>query len=193
MPSSSTETSRNSGRRSLVILALVCIAPLVASYLFYYVWRPEGARNYGELIAPTPVPELAEASADVAPFDALKGKWVMVVVDQGACPEPCQARLWLVRQLRLTQGKEMDRVARVWVVTDEVPPDPVLLAEHEGMVLLKPAQIPGLMTLLDAREAADHIFLVDPLGNLMMRFPKDPDPNRMKKDLIHLLKVSRIG
>jgi len=166
---------------------------MVASYLFYYVWRPEGSKNYGELIAPSPVAELAAPSAADPVLAALKGKWVMVVVDDGACPEPCRARLWLVRQLRLTQGKEMDRVARAWVVRDDVAPDPALLAEHEGMVLLKPAQVPGLMALLQMRAARDHIFLVDPLGNLMMRFPKEPDPNRMKKDLIHLLKVSRIG
>jgi hypothetical protein len=169
------------------------VAPLVASYLFYYVWRPEGSRNYGELIPPAPVPEVASPPADDLQLGALKGKWVMVMVDQGACPEPCRQRLWLLRQLRLTQGKEMDRVARAWVVIDEVPPDPALLAEHEGMVLLKPGQVRGLMDLLEARNARDHVFLVDPLGNLMMRFPANPDPNRMKKDLIHLLKVSRIG
>ena len=193
MSSSSTDSSRNRGRRSLVILALVCVAPLVASYLFYYVWRPEGSKNYGELIAPTPVPEFASPAAGNPQLAALKGKWVMVVVDAGGCPEPCRARLWLVRQLRLTQGKEMDRVMRAWVVSDEVTPDPALLAEHEGMVLLKPAQVRGLMSLLERRAARDHVFLIDPLGNLMMQFPKDPDPNRMKKDLIHLLKVSRIG
>lgn len=193
MPSSSTDRSRNRGRRSLVILALVCVAPLVASYLFYYVWRPEGSKNYGELIPPASVPEVASPPADDLRLGALKGKWVMVVVDQGACPEACRERLWLLRQLRLTQGKEMDRVARAWVVIDEVPPDPALLAEHEGMVLLKPGQVRGLMDLLEARNARDHVFLVDPLGNLMMRFPANPDPNRMKKDLIHLLKVSRIG
>ena len=193
MPSSSTDSSRKHGRRSLIILAIICVAPLVASYLLYYGWRPEGSKNYGELIAPTPVAELASAAAADPQVVALKGKWVMVVVDPGGCPEPCRARLWLVRQLRLTQGKEMDRVARAWVVTDDVTPDPALLAEHEGMVVLKPAQVPGLMSLLEARAAQDHVFLVDPLGNLMMRFPKDPDPNRMKKDLLHLLKVSRIG
>jgi hypothetical protein len=35
--------------------------------------------------------------------------------------------------------------------------------------------------------------VIDPIGNLMMRFPADPDLNRVKKDLVHLLKVSRIG
>ena len=92
MPSSSIDSSRNRGRRSLVILALVCVAPLVASYLFYYVWRPEGSRNYGELIPPAPVPEVASPPAADLQLGALKGKWVMVVVDQGACPEACRER-----------------------------------------------------------------------------------------------------
>lgn len=179
-------------RRNLVILALVCIAPMAASYALYYLWRPGAAKNYGELLPPTPVPELAQAAAG-DPLASLKGKWTLVMVDSPDCAKPCADKLWQMRQLRLTQGKEMDRMSRLWVVDGDAPPDPVRLAEYEGTLAVSATRIPGLMTLLRDREPSAHLFVIDPLGNLMMLFPQDPDLNRVKKDLIHLLKVSRIG
>lgn len=193
MSTSVSENARQQrSRRSLVLLALVCIAPVAASYFLYYVWRPEAARNYGELIPPTAVAEIAGATASGASAP-LKGKWILVMVDGGDCAEPCRTKLWQLRQLRLTQGKEMDRVERLWLVDDARTPDGALLREFEGTRVLREADIPGLSSLLKARSPRDHLFVVDPIGNLMMRFPKDPDLNRVKKDIIHLLKVSRIG
>mgnify|MGYP002787369505 CR=1 FL=1 len=179
-------------RRNLVILALVCIAPMLASYALYYLWRPGEAKNYGELLQTTPVPEIAQA-ADNGPFAALKGKWTLLMVDAPACAKPCADKLWQMRQLRLTQGKEMERMTRLWVVDGDGPPDAARLAEYEGTIALPAAQIPGLMRLLREGDPTAHLYVIDPLGNLMMRFPKDPDLNRVKKDLLHLLKVSRIG
>jgi hypothetical protein len=179
-------------RRNLILLALVCIAPVAASYFFYYVWRPEGVRNYGELIAPTPVAEISNAGAS-GPAASLKGKWVLLMVDSGECAEPCRSKLWQLRQLRLTQGKEMERLERLWIVDDARSPGGALLREYEGTQVLRQEDVPGLAALLKERSPRDHLFVIDPIGNLMMRFPKDPDLNRVKKDLIHLLKVSRIG
>ncbi len=190
--SASESAHQKRSRRSLILLALVCIAPVAASYFFYYVWRPEGVRNYGELIAPTPVPEIA-GTGPSGPTAPLKGKWILLMADSGECGEPCRAKLWQLRQLRLTQGKEMERLERLWLVDDERTPDGALLREYEGTQVLRQGDIPGLAALLKDRSPRDHLFVIDPIGNLMMRFPKDPDLNRVKKDLIHLLKVSRIG
>lgn len=192
MSTSPSESAQRSARRKLVILALLCIAPVAASYLLYYNWRPAHTNNYGELIPPVPLEDFtrAEATGDLA---GLKGKWTMVIVDSGECSGPCRNKLWQLRQLRLTQGKDMDRVARAWLVDDEATPDPLLLENYEGTVVLRASQVPALVRNLAGREPRKHIFLIDPLGNLMMRFPESPDLSRVKKDLTHLLKVSQIG
>ncbi len=184
-------------RRELWLLALITIVPVVASYFAYYVWRPEGLKNYGELITPPiPLRGLAAGGDAIAPpfdTDPLKGRWVLVMVDSGGCDATCKSKLWQIRQLRLTQGVDMERIERVWLVDDGAAPDPGLLTEYEGTVVMQ-ARASALIDKLSTTDAQrDHLFLVDPLGNLMMRFPKNADPNRIKKDLGQLLKVSRIG
>jgi hypothetical protein len=162
-------------RNKLLWVLIVCAAPLVlgtAAYLFG--WSPGGASNYGELLAPKPV----------SGFEALRGKWVLVAFDAAACDPYCEKKLYFMRQVRRAQGKEMDRVERLWVVTDGGKPRAELLAAIEGTRIEKNQDkgFPG--------KAVDHIYLVDPLGNLMMRFPRDPDPSKMLKDLQRLLKYS---
>ena len=183
------------GKRSLILVALVCALPIVASYLMFYVWRPSGSTNYGELLEVTPLPEVTLRGLDGVPFalSGLRGKWVMLAVDSGDCDAPCREKLFKMRQLRLMQGKDMERIERVWVVSDGVLPDPELARLHQGARLVD-ARAQDLRTLLPAQDRPrDYIYLIDPLGNLMMRYPSDTDPARMKKDLERLLKVSRIG
>jgi hypothetical protein len=179
-----------------VLLALVTVAPVVASYLAFYVWRPEQFKNYGELIDVTPLSGVPAAEPQAKPpfdLEPLRGHWVILMVDSGNCVGVCKEKLWQMRQLRLTQGKDMDRVTRVWLVDDGATPPSELTKEYEGTLVVQAKGSP-LMAKFPAGEGQrNHLFLVDPLGNLMMRFPKDADPSRIKKDLTHLLKVSRIG
>lgn len=154
----------------------MCAAPFVlGTAAWFFGWRPGGAANYGELIAPRPV----------SGMEALRGKWVLVAFDAAACDAYCERKLYFMRQVRRAQGKEMDRVERLWALTDAGKPRPELVAAIEG------TRIQGLSAFESS--ATDHIYLVDPLGNLMMRFPRDPDPSRMIKDLQRLLKYSRTG
>jgi cytochrome oxidase Cu insertion factor (SCO1/SenC/PrrC family) len=179
-----------------VLLALVTVAPIVASYFAYYIWRPESFRNYGELIAVTSLNGVPAAEPQASsPFDSepLKGHWVILMVDSGNCAGNCKGKLWQMRQVRLTQGKDMDRVIRAWLVDDSAAPAPELMKEYEGTLVIQAKGSPLIAKLPAGEGQRDHLFLVDPLGNLMMRFPKDADPSKIKKDLIHLLKVSRIG
>lgn len=176
------------GRWKMLVVLLVCAAPVIASYYTYYVIRPEGRTNYGDLVEP---------SRNVAAIGlaSLHGRWVMLVASPGACDAGCRERLYEIRQVRLTTGKDRDRVARVWAVADDTVPDPALLAQHEGLVLMR-ADVDALARQFPATpqtRVTDHIYLIDPLGNLMMRFPKDADPSRMKKDLAKLLRASRVG
>lgn len=204
------------GRWKMLAILLVCAAPVIASYYTYYVVRPEGRTNYGTLITPlrdvgtlgTPMAPAADARGDAAAATAqppgpagseglasLQGRWIMLVVAPGACDAGCRQRLYEIRQVRLTTGKDRDRVERAWIVSDDAAPDPALLAQHEGLVLMRSdaATLARLLPADPGTTVSDHIYIVDPLGNLMMRFPKDADPNRMKKDLAKLLRASRVG
>lgn len=205
---------RRAGRMKMLAILLVCAAPVIASYFTYYVVRPEGRTNYGTLIDPMrDVGALGTIVATVGPapgrpaaenpashpqggsIGSMRGRWIMLVVAPSACDETCRERLYEIRQVRLTAGKDRDRVERVWLLEDDGAPDPALLAQHEGLVLMR-ANAEALAKALPAAagaRASDHIYMIDPLGNLMMRFPADADPNRMKKDLAKLLRASRVG
>lgn len=177
-------------RTTLWLLLGVVTLPVIASYVLFFLWRPESMKNYGELIPPVMLTQVVGAD----PLGAqARGKWVMVSIDSGQCDDACRKKLWEMRQLRLTQGKEKDRVERAWLVDDQVTPSAELLREYEGTIVLQARDSVLLKQFPAVGSARDHIYLVDPLGNLMMRFPKDADANRIKKDLIHLLKVSHVG
>lgn len=182
-------------KASLWLIIAVAAAPVVASYLAYYFWPPAGTVNYGDLLEPRPLPDPQLALADGTPFQLsrLKGKWVLVSVDSGNCDERCARKLLYMRQLRLTQGKDMDRVERAWLISDDALPRPDALVSYQGTWVVRAAGTGLLDTFPAPVSAADHIYLIDPLGNLMLRFPRDPEPKRMIKDLSRLLKTSGIG
>ncbi len=183
----------------MLALLAVCAAPLIASYFAYYVVKPSGKTNYGALIDPRdhPIPALAATTLDGKPaaLDAYKGKWIMLHADSGDCNAQCTTQLHKMRQLRLMQGKNMDRIERVWLITDNDPIETILLREYDGMQMMrvKPDVVKSWLPTEQGTTIADHIYMIDPLGNLMMRFPKDADPGKMKKDIGRLLKASRIG
>jgi cytochrome oxidase Cu insertion factor (SCO1/SenC/PrrC family) len=191
---------QSSGRWKLFAIIGVCAFPLVASYFTYYVIKPQARTNYGDFIdyVTHPIPaDLNTTTLDGTPLalKALEGKWIMLTVDGGACAEACSKKLYDTRQLRVAQGRERDRIERVWLITDKVPLETLLIREFDGTVMLR-AQADAVAKWLPAETgatAADHIYLIDPLGRLMMRFPKDSDPNLIKKDLGKLLKASSIG
>ena len=160
----------------------MCAAPLVLGTAAYLLgWSPGAPSNYGELLKPRAV--------EAAPVSELRGKWILVTFDAAACDASCERKLYIVRQVRRAQGKDMERIERLWVVTDAGKPRADVLAATEGTRISRNETIkssfPG--------NTVDHIYVVDPLGNLMMRFPRDPDPSQVIKDLQRLLKYSRFG
>jgi hypothetical protein len=184
------------GRIKLLLLGLLFTAPMAAAYLLYYFGPPvRETVNYGELIAPVALPDAPLARLDGEPFrlSQLRGKWVMLQVDSGRCTEACQRKLYAMRQVRKTQGREMQRIERVWLIDDSAPPDARILADYEGTWLVTNGSGAVARLLPAAGSPRDHIYLIDPLGNLMLRFPKDADPRRMVNDIGRLLKVSRVG
>jgi hypothetical protein len=171
----------------------VCAAPVVASFVAYYWLRPSGHVNYGELLTPQPLPAATLTGLDGRPFGFadLKGSWVLVNVDGAACDERCRTKLVYMRQVRLAQGKNSERIERVWLVTDSALPNAGVLAEQEGLHVARAGASALLRAFPAATTPAAHIYVIDPLGNLMMRFPENADPQRMLKDVARLLRHSQ--
>ncbi len=194
------------GRWVMLAMLLLCAAPVIASYFAYFVFRPQARTNYGELIAPSrPLPASLPltdlAGAPVAPL-SLRGQWLVVVVSGGVCETRCERYLWLQRQLHEAIGAEKDRVDKVWVIDDATAPRPETLraiaATAEGrsvfapITVLRAARAPLGAWLAGAPGQAleDHLYIVDPRGDWMMRMPVDPDPARVKRDIDKLLRAS---
>ena len=194
------EATRRAGRIKLVLLFVLFSLPVVASYTAYYFLPPAGKTNYGPLIVPQrdlPAVEAQGLDGRAVPLEGLRGKWLMLTVDDAACARACEDKLWMMRQVRLTTGRERDRIERVWLVADAGRVRPELVSEYEGTVVARvdTALLRDALPL-DAGEGtalSDHVFVVDPLGHVMMRFPRQADPQKVKKDIAKLLKASRIG
>lgn len=184
-PTPDAERARRNGRIKLLVLAAFFTLPVAAGYVAYSRWTPETGSNYGELLSPVPL-----ADPTVA---ALKGKWIMLQLDSGACDTYCERKHYLMRQVRKAQGKDQLRIERLWLVTDATAPRKELLEAISG-TRIEPASSHRLGDFAAATGVLeDYIYLVDPLGNLMLRFPRDPDPKGMIRDLQRLLKTSQIG
>ncbi|HUI59638.1 MAG TPA: hypothetical protein VLX90_05420, partial [Steroidobacteraceae bacterium] len=192
--------------RTLALLAGLFILPLALSFWMYYGsdWRPLGRVNHGELISPVrplppfnlppailspAAPAAPPASAPAVPHTTppvlaaapasqlLRGKWLLVYVGDGRCDEACRHTLYVMRQTRLGLNNEMTRVARVFLVTANCCDRDFLQREHVGLMVLDAtgAQASGLLEQFPA-ERAQSLFIVDPLGNLLMRYDARTNP-----------------
>jgi hypothetical protein len=191
--------TRRRGRLTMLLVLLACAAPVVVSYFLYYVVRPSVRNNYADLVLPSaslpaslPLRTLAD---EAVPPLSLKGQWLLVAVAGGDCNARCEQALFDQRQLREMMGREKDRMDRVWLVVDDAPvrepmaramasgtPGTVLRVPREALqAWLKPA--PGHVL-------EDHLYLIDPMGEWMMRTPAQLDPQRFRKDLDRLLRAS---
>ncbi len=186
------------GRWKMILVLLCCAAPVIASYFTYYVVRPEGRSVYGELIDPQhPLPSLNATTPDgrTMPLTSLKGQWLLVAVADAACDALCEQQLYLQRQLRESLGREKDRMDRVWLVSDAAPVPPRLDNGLHGATVLRvpAADLARWLTPTAGHALAEHLFVVDPLGNWMMRFPARMDASgaaRAKRDLDRLMRAS---
>lgn len=186
------------GRLKMLLVWAVCAAPVVASYVTFYVLRPQGRTNYGDLIMPTrPVPTdaglpLTDLQGKAVPAASLKGQWLLVTVSGGACDAVCEQHLYLQRQLREMLGKDKDRLDRVWLITDQAPVRQVLLPALQQAWTLRvaPEALSRWLAPQAGQPLSAHFYLVDPRGDWMMRFPAQADPVRVKKDLLRLMKAN---
>lgn len=179
------------GKRTLLWIGLAVLAPVVLSYAFYYLFPRDSFVNYGELLPVGPVHPVQGTTPDgkLLRLDDLKGHWTMVVAAGGACDTTCSRMLYAMRQSRTMQGKAMDRVERLWLVTDDAALSAAMLEEHPGLIIARTTarQVEALP------RGSNAVYLLDPLGNQVLAWPRDPDIKALAKDLARLLKASRIG
>lgn len=181
------------GHRAKMLLIVGGFAlPIVISFLVYAFGHPRATANYGELLLPpdsiTAAPFVAADGRDFR-FASLAGRWIVLTGDRAPCEAACRSKLTAVRQVRLALGKDSDRVATV-AILEGATPEPGLRADFPDMTFARPTQ-PAPAGAPTADPA--HIYLVDPNGNVMMRWPAQPDYKRMKGDLDRLLRASQIG
>jgi cytochrome oxidase Cu insertion factor (SCO1/SenC/PrrC family) len=183
--------SRTRTRRLLLLLAAVAVAPVILSYAAYYLLPRDARVNYGTLLPTQPLHDITGARLDGKPFATaeLRGRWTLLTVAGGECERPCEDALYASRQARTIQNAERDRVQRVWLVPDQRAISPALLAEHPDVVVAR-VDAAGLSAL---PEGAERIYVIDPLGNLVLAWPMQPDIKAMAKDLTRLLRASQIG
>lgn len=197
-PGQDSSVRTRMGRWKMFAVMLICAAPVIASYFTYYVVRPDGRRNFGELIDPQrPLPDVVayKLQGEAVNLQSLKGQWLLVSTAAAACDALCARHLYLQRQLREGLGKDKDRMDWVWLVSDSAPvPDQLMPALKEATVLRVPqAQLAKWLAAQDGHELADHLYVVDPMGNWMMRFPATTDTAtaaKMKRDLERLMRAS---
>jgi hypothetical protein len=188
MNASQTEL-RSRNLRTLAALAGLFLLPLVAAFWMYYAtaWRPAGRVNHGELITPArPLPAAGQL---------FHGKWSLVYIGDGQCDADCRKALYVTRQVRLSLNNEMKRVERVFLASSSCCDREFLAHEHPGLEVVDAngSATEALLQVFPAEQRRESVFVVDPLGNLMMRYDVRQDPKGLLTDLKKLLTLSHIG
>jgi len=194
------------GRRQLLGLAALFFVPLAIAFWLYYgptSWRPSGGTNKGELIEPArplPAASLRRPDGSRTGSEFLRGTWTLLFVGDGACDARCRKALYLTRQSRVALNKDIERVQRVFLVTDHCCDRAFLAAEHPDLVvaLLEGPEGTSLLGAFPvyggvAPATAGRLYVVDPLGNLMMSYAPDAPDKALLTDLQKLLRLSHIG
>lgn len=198
--------ARRASRMKLLMIIAIFAIPLILATIYLQMVKRSGGTvgdtSRGQLIQPAvPLTEFALSQQDGDfTIDDMRGHWTLLYMPEGECLEKCELQLYHMRQVRLALNQRMDRVKRVVLTESSEQLKAELLAEHVGLVVAAgtPEEQAGLRDQVRAAEAdmealPNAIYMIDPMGNVMLRFPPDLPPKSMLKDIVHLLKVSRIG
>lgn len=198
-PAQNAGNRTTTGRLKMLMVLLICAAPVITSYLMYFFIKPGSRSNYGTLITPSrSLPaelRLQELDGRFVPAPSLRGQWLLVAVGPAACAGACEQRLYAQRQLREMLGRERERMDKVWLITDAEPlPAPLAQVVRAGPALTalraERAALERWISPAPGQQIEDHLYLVDPMGEWMMRFPTNMDPARVKRDLDRVLRAS---
>ncbi len=194
MLSEAEQKTKRAHKRKLLALMALLLAPVVISFALHYSDYRPGTINYGELIDMEDFEGSGINQVDNTIFSAsdIHGKWTMLTIDSGSCNEYCEQKLYKMRQVRLVQNKDMHRVERLWLIDDNVTIDSRLLEEYKGTLFVNAKDSDLLESLKPVDTQRLYMYLVDPIGNVMMRFPENADPSEMVEDLKRLLHVSQL-
>ncbi len=203
-PASPSDAAQRRSRTQVWILIGAFFGPLLVAFAMYYGapmlgidWRPAGTTNRGDLIHPArPLPAVELPTVEGAPLttETLHGKWNVLYVGDGRCDTRCREALVLMRQTRLALNDDMTRVQRIFLTTGNCCDEQYLAAEHAGLIVARADDAAG-QQLISVFPDADQgrIYIVDPLGNLMMSYAADAPRKGLLEDLKKLLKLSHIG
>ena len=198
LPDPRASGAQRVGRWKMLLVLAMCAAPVIASYFTFYVVKPRGSA-YGELVSPVDMPAdlpLTDLQGKPVSPASLRGQWLLAVVQPGACSAVCERQLFVQRQLREMLGKERDRVDKLWLVPDGAPLRPEVLAAVtqkgvEATVLRVPQdRLDAWLKPAAGKTLGDHFYVIDPMGRWMLRAPGEPEPVKLKADLVRLLKSS---
>jgi hypothetical protein len=186
--------SQTRGRLTLLLITALFVTPIIVAMFLYFgdtEWRPAQSTQKGTLITPPIV--LPEDSFAAAPEDLrFREVWSLVVMAGERCDAICVEALEHIRQIRLSLGPKMTRMQTVYLPGAPAAIAPLDLAEFPKLLIIDPADSLALRELMTNPDNGE-IFLVDPLGNVMMSYPPGTSMGDVRKDLGHLFKLSGIG
>jgi len=191
---SEEKINKTKGRFTLLLIILILGSPVFLATGYYLMGFNPGSMNYGDLL------EVKKLKGDginqidntIFRMKDLHGKWTMVTIDSGECNEACRLKLFYMRQGRIIQHTEKDRVERLWLIDDNKTVSDELLEEYKGTLFINAKDSELIKAIGTEDERRNHIYLVDFMGNLMMRFPEDLEPKKMSEDIKRLLHVSQL-
>lgn len=200
----------NKGRITILLVFLTCALPIAAAFYLYFFDKPEGTNNYGTILDPqvnVSTDVFKNINGDDFTMQLVADKWVLIQVINSACDEVCQNTMYFQRQARASKGKEQGRIERVVFVTDNGPLETLLLRQFPDVHFVRASEdqlkswlpleqgIVGSKGSADIGTVRDHVFVADPLGHVMMRFPPNNTLqfDKFRKDISRLLWASNIG
>lgn len=188
VPTAAAASGRIKGRLTVLAIIAVCALPLVAALYFRYVSPPEVTATVGQALDPVALPFDFLRYADGGPlaYPEVSGKWLLIFAAPGACDERCRHTLYLTRQARTAQGRNIARVDRLWLVTDATLPAASLLSAHPDLVTIKATDARVLQVL--GGDESRHINLVDRRGLVVFRYSGDPEPKAFIRELGRLIR-----
>lgn len=189
LPTTSAPSQRR-GRLMLLLIAVICLLPLLAALYLRFVSPPAPATMAGTALAPAAFPFAALRQPNGQPLTVpeVADHWWVVQVLPGQCDADCAQSLYYSRQARTAQGKHMERVQRLWILSDSQAPGAELLAQHPDLQLATISDRKALAGLLDPSATA-ALWLVDRRGLLVFRYAADTEPKRFIKELSKLIKL----
>lgn len=193
------EARTRTGRIRMLLVFVICAAPILFSYLTYYVIRPQGTASYGELIEPQrdlPAIVAKDLNGQPVQLQNLRGQWLFIAVSDHPCEQACGKLLYVQRQLHKSLGKQQDKLERLWLISNSTQVDANFIQALQGANVLRvdPNELSQWLYPAKGGQLSDHLYLVDPMGRWMMRFPSQVDaedaPTKIKRDLERLLRAA---